>query len=336
VWIGHAQSIAYHAGMLALTLESVAGAGRRLALVMTLGLCGCRGMTPGGMTADAPKPGQATTDRAGAAGGLASGSLAVHWMHGSVDCTQNTDPEVQVHPYNATTYIIRQNKCQNFEAPFVYLLIGTQAALSLDTGATDTPALRETIKGLIGARPLVAAHSHAHGDHTASDGRFAGQPGISVVANTVAGQQAAFGIATWPETPGHHELGDRTLDVIAIPGHETTHIAIYDRQTGLLLTGDSLYPGLLFIRDWPAYRASMHRLAQFAATRPITHVLGAHVEMTATPKVSYPYRTTYQPNEHVLQLTAAHLVELDAALIQLGPDKPAQPIAHDDFVIDPT
>jgi len=313
--------------MRALTIEAVAGAGRYVALLAIAGLWGCGGMPPGGAKADAPD---------GAVRGLVPGSLAVSWMHGSADCTQNTDPDVQVHAYNATTYIIRQNKCQNFEAPFVYLLIGTQAALSLDTGAIDTPALRETIKGLIGARPLLVAHSHAHGDHTASDGQFAGQPGITVVANTVAAQQAAFGITTWPETVGHHELGDRPLEVIAIPGHETTHIAIYDRQTGLLLTGDSLYPGLLFIRDWSAYRASMHRLARFAATRPISHVLGAHIEMTTTPKVVYPYRTTYQPNEHVLQLTAAHLVELDTALIQLGPDKPAQPIAHNDFVIDPT
>jgi hypothetical protein len=57
--------------------------------------------------------------------------------------------------------------------------------------------------------------------------------------------------------------------------------------------------------------------------------------MTSTPKVNYPYGTTYQPAEHALPLTAAHLMELDSALIQLGPSKPAQPIAHDDFVIDP-
>ena len=43
---------------------------------------------------------------------------------------QNTDPEVQVHAYNATTYIIRQNKCRTFEAPFIYVLIGTVAPLA--------------------------------------------------------------------------------------------------------------------------------------------------------------------------------------------------------------
>lgn len=310
-----------------------------IALLAAVGL-GCSGMVPSSATPDAPKSG--TDGEGGAAptdgsspGGLVPGTLNVTWMHGSADCSQNADPEIQVHAYNATTYIIRQNKCRTFEAPFIYLLIGGQSALSLDTGATNTATLRDKIRELIGNKPLLAAHSHAHGDHTASDNKFAGQPNTTVVANSVAGQQAAFGITTWPDTLGHYDLGGRALDVVAIPGHEQTHIAIYDRQTGLLLTGDSLYPGLLFISDWNTYRASIHRLAQFATGKPIAHVLGAHIEMTATPKVNYPYGTTFQPNEHSLPLTAAHLTELDNALIQLGPTKPNQPIAHDDFVIDP-
>ena len=303
-------------------------------------LAGCSGTAPAGAHPDAPHPGDAAAGDAAAgdagAGGLVSGTLEVSWMHGSADCAQNADPEIQVHAYNPTTYIIRQNKCLTFEAPFVYVLIGTDAALSLDTGATSTATLHDTIKGLIGNRPLLAAHSHGHGDHRAGDPRFTGQADITLVANTVAGQQAAFEIASWPGSVGHRDLGGRMLDVLAIPGHEATHIAIYDRQTGLLLTGDSLYPGLLFISDWATYRDSMHRLAQFAATRAISHVMGAHVEMTSQPKVVYPYGTKYQPAEHVLQLTAAQLQELDEALIQLGPVKPSQPVPHDDFVIDPT
>jgi hydroxyacylglutathione hydrolase len=139
----------------------------------------------------------------------------------------------------------------------------------------------------------------------------------------------------WPTSQGTIDLGDRVLDVLAIPGHEAQHIAIYDRKTGLLFTGDSLYPGLLFINDWATYRTSIHRLAQFVASHPVSYVLGAHIEMTSTPKQVYPYGTTYQPAEHVLQLTAAHVAELDTALTQLGATPPAQSVAHNDFVIDP-
>jgi glyoxylase-like metal-dependent hydrolase (beta-lactamase superfamily II) len=256
-------------------------------------------------------------------------------MHGAPSCGQSSDPELQVHAYNATTYIIRQDKCRTFEGPFVYLLIGTDSALVLDTGALTGTLLRDTVRSLVGARPLLVAHSHAHGDHVRGDASFAGQPATTVVGTTRAAVQAAFGITTWPDTVGQHDLGGRVLDVLAIPGHEQTHIAIYDRQTGLLLTGDSLYPGLLFVNDWTAYRASIARLADFAAARPIAHVLGAHIEMTSTPGVVYPYGTTYQPAEHVLQLALAQLVELDTALTALGPTPPAQPIAYDHFVIDP-
>ncbi len=288
-----------------------------------------------------------------AGAGLAPGTLAVSWMHGQADCSKSTDPELQLLQYNANTYIMRQDKCRTFEAPFVYVLLGSKSALLLDTGDTTSTGIHDKVVTLIGSRPLLVAHTHAHGDHVDSDDAFSGQPNTTVVAHTVAAVQAAFGISTWPTSQGSLDLGDRVLDVIAIPGHETTHVALYDRQTGILLTGDTLYPGLLFVSDWTAYRASVARLQQFAASRPISHVLGAHIEMTATPTVNYAYGTTYQPNEHVLELAASHLAELNDALTALGPTAPtssrvsqcqnaARPldagcamIVHNDFVIDP-
>ncbi len=222
-----------------------------------------------------------------------------------------------------------------FEAPFIYVIQGQVAALVIDTGGTNTVTLRDQVRTLVGTKHVYAAHSHAHGDHVAGDSRFAGQPNTTLVGTTRAAIQAQFGITTWPITQGSIDLGGRTLDVLAIPGHEPTHLAFYDRKTGLLFTGDSLYPGLLFINDWATYRTSIGRLAQFVSTHPVSHVLGAHIEMTSTPKQVYPYGTTYQPAEHVLQLSAAHVTELDAALTQLGPTPPGNPVAHDDFVIDP-
>ena len=311
---------------------------RTVRLVAFALACAACGNAPGvgdddGGPSDAPA-GDGVPDPDGP-NGLLPGTLNVTWMHGSPNCAQNSDPEIQLHSYNATTHILRENKCDTFEAPFVYVLVGTTSALMLDSGATTSTALRTAVLPLLGGKPLLVAHSHAHGDHVAGDNTFSGQPNVTVVARNRTAIQAAFGIATWPTDQGMLDLGGRVLDVLAIPGHEAQHIAIYDRQTGLLLTGDSLYPGLLFINDWTTYRTSMGRLAQFAAAHPIAHVLGAHIEMTRTPKINYPYGTTYQPDEHVLQLTAAHVAELDAALTALGPNPPNQPQAHDDFVIDP-
>ncbi|MBA2540993.1 MAG: MBL fold metallo-hydrolase, partial [Deltaproteobacteria bacterium] len=205
----------------------------------------------------------------------------------------------------------------------------------LDSGGTNSTTTRTTVRGLIGSLPLTVAHSHAHNDHVAGDATFSGQPMTTVIGTSVAAVQAAFGIATWPTDIGSIDLGDRVIDVLGIPGHQTSHIALYDRQTGLLLTGDSLYPGFLFISNWNDYRASTARLADFAAAHSIAHVLGAHVEMTSTAGQAYPYGTTFQPAEHVLQLTAAHVAELDTALDAAGPTPPANDIVRDDFIITP-
>lgn len=319
--------------------------------------CTCAGNDPG--PGGAPPADAGTTLSDGAtpdaalSGGLQPGSLQVSWMHGSAACNQNSDPELQVHKYNETTYILRQNKCRTFEAPFVYLLLGAERALLHDTGATNTSTLQGKVQALASGRSLLVTHTHAHGDHVASDGQFAGQPQTTVVGTSRAAVQSAFGIASWPTDLGQVDLGGRVLDVIALPGHEDSHVALYDRQTGLLLTGDSLYPGLLFIRNWAQYRASIARLAQFVAAHPVSHVLGAHIEMTRTETVHYPYGTTYQPAEHVLQLAPAHVAELDLALVQLGATPPSasqvsqcmnaprpldaacRQIVHADFVISP-
>src|ERR1700753_3388855 len=97
------------------------GAPRGAGWILVAALAGCSGSPPGPAAApDAPGSAGdagAPAGDAGATGGLAPGSLDVTWMHGSASCNQNTDPEVQVHAYNATTYIIRQNKCKTFEAP---------------------------------------------------------------------------------------------------------------------------------------------------------------------------------------------------------------------------
>ncbi len=129
------------------------------------------------------------------------------------------------------------------------------------------------------------------------------------------------------------DLGNRALKIIPIPGHEASHIAVYDPQTQILLTGDTLYPGRLYIDDWKVYRDSVHRLALFAREHPVTHVLGAHVEMSDQPGKDYPAGCTYQPHEHPLPLKLEHLLELDKAVEAMG-DRAKREV-HDDFIIYP-
>ena len=158
------------------------------------------------------------------------------------------------------------------------------------------------------------AHTHAHGDHTAGDKGFDGLPNTTLIPATVEAEQKAFGIAKWPDQAGSIDLGNRVIDVIAIPGHQPAHVAYYDRKTAILHTGDHLYPGRLYVTDFPAYEASTRRLVEFTATRPVAHIVGCHIEQSATPFIDYPVGTTYQPHEHTLELGRAHLLELLAGL----------------------
>src|SRR4029079_18057977 len=104
-----------------------------------------------------------------------------------------------------------------------------------------------------------------------------------------------LGLSVWPDATAEYALDDRVLDIFPIPGHGPASIAIYDRRTGILLSGDVLYPGRLYVRDDEAFRASSDPMVAFPATRDVTHVLGCHIENRSTPYVDYPEGTRYQP-----------------------------------------
>ena len=84
------------------------------------------------------------------------------WNHGSNDCAKNEDPALEVYRFDADSYILRQNKCVNFEAPFIYVLFGLHTVFVLDTGATADPTefpLYETVQSLIGQRNQPATQN---------------------------------------------------------------------------------------------------------------------------------------------------------------------------------
>jgi glyoxylase-like metal-dependent hydrolase (beta-lactamase superfamily II) len=247
-------------------------------------------------------------------------ALDVRWFHGSPPGAQ-TDPPVQVHEVDEATFILRQSKDVNYEAPFLYLLCGAERALLLDTGAVPDGGVRQTVDRLLSDREkasgdyaLVVAHTHGHGDHVAGDGQFTGRPRTVVVAHDVAAVKEFFGFSSWPEEIVTFGLGGRDLRVTGSPGHHKAAITVYDPATGFLLTGDTVYPGRLYVEDMPAFAASLDRMTEFAAAHPVSHVLGCHIEMTRRPNKDYPLGCVYQPDEPPLQMTAARLTAVrDAA-----------------------
>lgn len=257
-------------------------------------------------------------------GGMRTGALPRTWQVSGPQCASN--PQFQVHEYNQDLYILRESGCSNYEKPFLYLLFGKERALLLDTGAGKTDVAR-VVKSQIDhwlsqnsreSIPLIVAHTHSHRDHISGDEDLKVLLHATVVEPKPSAVQAFFGFRNWPSEVATYDLGDRVLDVIPIPGHEAASIAIYDRQTGILFTGDSLYPGRLYVEDAPAFALSIQRLVDFTHGKIVTHILGNHIEQTRTAYLDYPIRTIYQPDEHQLELGRAHLLELNEALRDLN------------------
>ena len=268
----------------------------------------------------------------------------VQWIHGAADCHGNSDPNIQVVQFDNSTWIFRQNKCDHYEAPFMYLFIGTTEAMLVDTGATtareyfplyDTVARIVSARAIQPGRPLLLTviHTHSHGDHIAADYQFRNRKDVKVVGPTRDSIAAFLKIDRWPEQNAIFNLGHRRLTFIPIPGHDQASIAIYDEQTQWLLTGDTVYPGRLYVRDWPAFKSSISRLVAFSEKNKVSWLMGNHIEMSKTKGIDYPVGTKFQPDEHILPMKPGVLGELAKACVRMG-DHPMKKV-HDDFIIVP-
>ena len=269
----------------------------------------------------------------------------ISWIHGSIDCKINTDQPIQVEKITDVTWILRQNKCIHYEAPFLFLFVGSKKALLMDTGATEDDVsfpLYKTIKKILEASErkenikleLIVAHTHAHNDHVAADSQFRGKPHTVVVGKGVDDVAAFFAIANWPQSHGQIDLGRRLIDIIPIPGHDKSSIALYDHKTKILLSGDSFYPGRLYVQDWEVYRSSIKRLTDFATQNPVSYILGNHIEMTKIAGKDYPTGTLFQPNEQILPLKTKDLILLNDTLQQLNQNK--KRVVFKKFIVTPT
>jgi glyoxylase-like metal-dependent hydrolase (beta-lactamase superfamily II) len=104
---------------------------------------------------------------------------------------------------------------------------------------------------------------------------------------------AGYDLATYRRAPvkptrlvseGHIvETGDREFEVLHLPGHSLGSIALWERSSGSLFSGDAIYDGVIVDNlpgsDVVVYRATMKRLAQ----TPVAQVFGGHnAPMTRT------------------------------------------------------
>lgn len=247
----------------------------------------------------------------------APGNLRFRWISGSVSAKANTDERIQVHRYNEHTYILRQNPAVHWEAPFMYLLMGNERAVLLDTGATEEAEyfpLRDVVEGVLqrwayaqdtSVPELIVLPLGSDQSQTAGMGQFASRPDTRVIQPSTQGRSTLLG-ADWA-SGGVLDLGGRSLAVLPTPGLDSEAISLYDPWADLLFTGNAFYPGRLVIRDFYPYLDSLESLVDLATSQPVSMIFGGRIEMTAEPGLDYRLRANYRPNERALQLRPAQL-----------------------------
>jgi glyoxylase-like metal-dependent hydrolase (beta-lactamase superfamily II) len=94
-------------------------------------------------------------------------------------------------------------------------------------------------------------------------------------------------ITAYQHDGDHIDLGGRTLEIVAAPGHTPDSVCLLDRHDGLLSTGDTYYSGPIWLHapetNLEAYDTSIKRLTAVAPSVKI--VFGAHNAPVASPSI---------------------------------------------------
>ena len=255
--------------------------------------------------------------------GPAAGNIPFRWIYGSNIAAMNRDPRVQVMQYNEDTYILRENVCVHWEAPFTYLLFGNQGALLIDTGATPEAKhypLRTMVDAIVqrwcsirGKKDVPLTVVMTSGEDVAQNQgltQFAGRPNTTLAPQPLVAMKAFYKLeGSWPAGVGKIDLGDRVIEVIPTPGTHKDGVSFYDPYTDLLFTGDLIFPGKVNISNDRDYVASLRRLVEWNKTHPVKWVMGGHIEMQFVPGKAYPRFATYKPYERLLQMEPVVLAD---------------------------
>ena len=215
-------------------------------------------------------------------------------------------PWFEVYQVNAGIFAFLEP--DHYEEVISYLILGEDCATLLDTGM-GIGNIGAEVKRLTDL-PITVINSHSHYDHVGDNYRFANIWAFdddTEVANIERG-------LTRPECrqflrPGSYlnlppgfdpdayeirpslvtrrlrhletiDLGKRTLTVHHTPGHSPGSICLLDVCDGLLFTGDTFYPGVLYAHfdesDFDAYRRSFGYLVDLLDQ--VSYLCPAHNE----------------------------------------------------------
>jgi glyoxylase-like metal-dependent hydrolase (beta-lactamase superfamily II) len=229
-----------------------------------------------------------------------------------IERVQVSDPWFEV--YKPAPGVFAIYEPHQSEEVISYLIVGQKKALLFDTGMGISDIKKVTSK--LTTLPVSVLNSHTHNDHVGGNWEFSDIYGMDteftrknalgsredaqaeITPDQICGTLPAgfdpktYGTRPWKITVfmrdgEKFDLGGRTLEVVATPGHTPDAIALFDRANGLLFTGDTYYPAPIWLfrpeTDLAAYAASIRRLATLEPQ--VKLVLGAHNVPAASPAV---------------------------------------------------
>ena len=205
---------------------------------------------------------------------------------------------------DANTYALGEPRY--YQANYAYLIVGARRALLFDAGS-GTRDITGVVTNLTHL-PVTVMPSHLHFDHIGGIAPFASVAMIDLPdtrADVTNGKLTpsryeylgmldglappAFSVTEWVKAGTTIDLGGRVLQILHVPGHTHSSVALYDATTHQLFAGDFIYPTTLYAflpgASLAEYRATTRELL---ATLPAdTKIWTAHCcrvgELTSAP-----------------------------------------------------
>jgi glyoxylase-like metal-dependent hydrolase (beta-lactamase superfamily II) len=198
--------------------------------------------------------------------------------------------------YNVGTNVWAIYEPFQWQEVISYLIVGTDSAVLFDTG--NGIGNIKAIVDRLTDKPIQVLNSHSHFDHIGGNHYFSEILSVSTKftlnnSNGVKNDQVTLeaspealcrGLPDGVTQQNHQikpftithkikdgdvlDLGGRKLEVLHIPGHTDDSIALLERDSGYLWSGDSFYEGPIWLffpeTDLKSYKKSMARLAALA------------------------------------------------------------------------
>ncbi len=220
----------------------------------------------------------------------------------------------EIHRVSEGISLIRETCVANWLRCNIWHVRGISFDLLIDTGMGLRPLKKEI--ALLSEKPIKVVSTHCHFDHMGGAHEFDCRLGhkseehvhACPTEQNTAGWKAFVRAETFSELPDESfvvedysvvaapltgyldegdvlDLGNRAFQILHLPGHSPGSIALYERATGILFSGDIIYDGDLFDTvyhsDQQLYRESLTRLRELS----VATVHGGHYDSFARQKM---------------------------------------------------